>query len=88
MLAQSIVFGYCASSWDTWTFITVKSRKIATKMRKIMLNTTIFLLFSKLAGSYKFSHITFDGSDASATWRISSKSFKGSSGGIGLPNTV
>ena len=60
-------------------------KKIATKIRKIMLKTTTFLLLSKDVGSYKFSHIILEGSDASVTWSISSKSLRGSSGGIGFP---
>jgi hypothetical protein len=83
---QFSVFGYCSSSFDKLTFIIVKTTKIIMKMMTIMVNTTIFLLFRRLVGSYKFSHIIFEGSDASSTFSVTPKSFNGSLGGIGFPN--
>ena len=88
MSEQSVVLGYWLSSLETWIFITVKAKKIATKIRKIMVKTTIFLLFRRLAGSYKFSQIILEGSEASSTLRISSNSISGSSGGIDFPKNV
>lgn len=51
----------------------------------MILKVTAFLLLRRLAGSYKFSHIIFEGSDASETLSVSPNNFSGSAGGIGFP---
>jgi len=55
------------------------------KIRKMILKVTAFLLLRRLAGSYKFSHIIFEGSDASETLSVSPNNLSGSAGGIGFP---